>query len=115
VVESTAPARVSKPRRRGCVWWVGAAAIVIVLLVVAAFVWGQFTVWHVSSADRAAAVRAVAAAANAPATRTACLRAGGVVTCGVETQSAGKCKQWSVQVRSGEVVSRPRWISTTAC
>jgi hypothetical protein len=114
-VETTASPGASQTRRRGFVWWVGAAAILIVLLVVAAFVWGQFTVWHVSNADRAAAVRAVAAAASAPTTRTACLRAGGAVTCLVETQSAGRCEQWSVQVRSGEVVDRPRQVSTTSC
>src|SRR4051794_12122347 len=85
-VEAPDSIRVSQSRR-GCIWWIGIATIVVVVLVAGAFIWGHFTVWHVSKTDHDAAVRAVERAARSPSAGAACLRSNGRVTCLVTTTS----------------------------
>jgi hypothetical protein len=89
------------------------AAILIASLIIVGLTWATFET-HVSNADRTAAKRAVDKATGALASSPACVGRG-TATCLVQVRAHGKCQAWTVAVRNGTVVGRPRWIATTAC
>jgi uncharacterized membrane protein YsdA (DUF1294 family) len=98
---------------RGVVWWVGVAAQVVIAVVVALVIWSLLAT-SVSKSDRRAASRAVERIAHVSGATSACIGPG-TVACIVQFKKNGRCQEWSVQVKNGQAVSRPRWLATTAC
>jgi hypothetical protein len=101
-------------KQRGCIWWVGVATIGVIVLFVGLFVWGEIFVWNVSAADKTAAEKAVAAAAHTDPQAASCVNSH-PVSCLVQLRRAGSCEEWTVQVRKGAAVSKPRRLATLAC
>lgn len=103
-----------RKRQRGFIWWVGAATVGVVVIVAALFAWGALFVWHVSAADKAAARRAVTAIAHGSPQTATCLNAH-PVSCVIQLKRRGSCEEWTVEVRNGSPVSKPRRFATIAC